>query len=317
MNSSACLDHPFVSVIVCTLGNRPSLWNCLRSLQGQQCSNFEVLLALNGPPDAEFAQAIKPYAVRLINEPRRGVSKARNRAVPQAKGEILAFADDDVVARADWLHELLKGFEDPRVQCVTGLIAPAGPVPHSLEKAARYFAGSRAQSAWVLGNTEADWLQQAIGEPIGFGCNMAFRKSFLDQYSLFPEDLGAGSVIGGGDEFWMFIQVLKRGFRIYHTPSAVVTHLYEPDEGRQKQRMMQIYSGTVAFAMKLFAEERSLRGNALRWLYAGLKRRLRQVISRRSVSSEPQELLTSLDKLRAYLRGPFVYWRRRAGASSR
>jgi hypothetical protein len=145
---------------------------------------------------------------------------------------------------------------------------------------------------------------------------MAFRKSFLEGCGLFPEDLGAGSTIGGGDEFWMFVQVLKRGFRIYHNPSAVITHVYEAEQSQQKERMRQIYSGTVAFAMKLFLEENSLRGNTVRWLLAGTKRRFRQVISRQSISSEPQELLTALEKLCAYLRGPWVYWNSRQAARS-
>jgi GT2 family glycosyltransferase len=313
-NTLSCEAHPSVSIIVCTLGNRPTLWGCLRSIIAQECHRFETIVVLNGPPDEGFAQAAAPYPLRLLNEPRRGVCAARNRAIPEARGEILVFADDDIIARRDWLHELLKGFEDPDVACVTGLVVPEGPVPHSAEKTARYFDGKQAQSAWTLSNAESGWLRKALGGPMGFGCNMAFRRTFLEKFALFPEDLGAGSMIGASDEFWMFVQVLKHGFRICHNPLAVVTHVFDAETGPQKQRMMQSYAGSVAFLLKLLAEEKSLRGNAVRWVLAGLRRRLRRVISRRSIASEPQELLTGPEKLRAYLRGPGVYWKSRRAA---
>jgi len=49
-------------------------------------------------------------------------------------------------------------------------------------------------------------------------------QKFLETYSLFPLDLGAGSLIGGGDEFYMYLQVVKHGFRIRHVPEASVHH---------------------------------------------------------------------------------------------
>jgi glycosyltransferase involved in cell wall biosynthesis len=305
---SECDAHLAVSIIVCTLGNRPSLWNCLRSLQSQGCRHSETLVVLNGQPNEELARFLESYAFRVINEPRHGVCIARNRAIPQARGEILAFVDDDVIASPGWLHELLKGFANPAVACVTGLVVPGGSVPHSEERTNRYYASLRAQSTWVLSSTEDDWLQKAVGEPAGFGCNMAFRKNFLEEHGPFPEDLGAGSQIGGGDEVYMFLQVLKHRLLIYHSPSAVVTHVFASDIV-QKKRMMQAYSGTVAFAIKLFVEEKNLRRKITAWLFAGLLRRLLRIISRRSIASEPQELLTTSEKFFAYLRGPLVYWR--------
>jgi cellulose synthase/poly-beta-1,6-N-acetylglucosamine synthase-like glycosyltransferase len=308
-NGSSCPTHPSVSIIVCTLGNRSTLWGCLRSLLAQECHHFETLVVLNGQPDADLAQAVAGTPLRLLNEPRRGVCGARNRAIPDARGEILAFVDDDVIAHPDWLHELLKGFEDPSVACVTGRVVLEGLPPHPDDRARRYFTSERALSTWTVSNAETDWFQKALGEPVGFGCNMAFRRSFLEKNGLFPLDLGAGSIIGGGDESYMFLRVLKHGFRIYHNPSAVVTHLFDGDSSRQKKRMMQLYACSVAFALKLLVEEKGLRWDTAGWLFTGLIRRLRRVISRRSVSSEPQELLSSLEKMSAYLRGPFVYWK--------
>jgi cellulose synthase/poly-beta-1,6-N-acetylglucosamine synthase-like glycosyltransferase len=256
------------------------------------------------------------FPIRLLNEPRRGVCIARNRAIPLSKGKILAFVDDDVVAHSNWLHELLKGFSDPTVGCVTGRVVPEGPVPLPEERIARYYSSERAMSFWSLTASDPNSYARVLGDPAGFGCNMAFRRDFLESCAMFPEDLGAGSPIGG-DEFYMFVQVLRHGYRLQYTPSAVVTHYFEKDIANQKQRTMQLYAGSSAFATKLLIEEKGIRMALLKWGLAAACRRLNRFRARKKFSSEPQELLSSTEKMAAYFRGPWVYWKsRRAKESS-
>lgn len=300
--------------MVCTRGDRSrwaGLGHCLESLLAQNCAHCEILLVLNRTMDDAFRRAMAKYPVRLLSEPRPGVCAARNHAIPHAKGEILAFVDDDVTAHTNWLHELLEGFKDPLVACVTGRVVPEGPVPYSEEKIARYYAGERALSFWSLDASDPDGYVKALGDPVGFGCNMAFRKKFLETFALFPEDLGAGSLIGGGDEFYMFVQVLKHGFRIHHNASAVVTHYSEDKGANQKHRISQLYAGSSAFALKLFIEERGIRLATIHWVLSGLRRRLHRIRVRKKLSSEPQELLSTTEKIVAYLRGPWIYWKSR------
>jgi GT2 family glycosyltransferase len=312
-SASGCAARPAVSVIVCTLGHRSIVWSCLRSLLAQNCQPCETILVHNGEFDESLARQAANFGVRLIQEPRRGVCAARNRAIPVARGEILVFVDDDVVAEPDWLHELLEGFTDPSVACSTGRVILKGRIPHPEDRAHRYFLSDRALTNWTISKAQTGWFQIALGEPVGFGCNMAFRRSFFEKNGLFPLDLGAGSMIGAGDESYMFLQVLKGGFGIYHSSSAVVTHLYSEDASDLERRMKQLYAGSVAFALKLLVEEKGLRWHTAGWLFTGLMRRFRRIISRRSVFSEPQEVLTSAEKLRAYFRGPVVYWKSRRG----
>jgi cellulose synthase/poly-beta-1,6-N-acetylglucosamine synthase-like glycosyltransferase len=315
-NDSQCRLHPFISIIVCTNGVRPTLNRCIELLAAQECQRFEIILVLNGPKNETFARDFAHFPVLLLNEPRRGVSNARNHAIPHAKGEILAFLDDDVVTEPNWLHELAKGFEDPAVACVTGRVIPAGRLYLASERAGRYYASERALTTWSLDASDPNWYQYILGEPVGFGCNMAFRKNFLENYSLFPRDLGAGSLIGGCDEFYMFVQVLKRGLRIRHVPTAAVTHVFEADISKQKVRDAQLYAGGVAFALKLLTEEKTLRWATLKWLLAGFRRRVHLILAQKTISSEPQELLSPREKLRAYLRGLGVFWKWRRNKDS-
>ncbi len=306
-------EHPFVSIILCTRGLRPTLIPCLDRLvaQGQTYGDDEIIVVLNGPEDPTFTRALSHFPVRLLNEPKPGVSAARNYALPRARGDILVFVDDDILVDSSWLEELIKGFADPRVACVTGRVIPAGPLSITAERADRYYASERALSSWTLDTSDPDWYQYIVGEPVGFGCNMAFRRNFLEAYSMFPLDLGAGSLIGGGDEFYMYLQVVKHGFRIRHVPAAAVTHFFESSNDKSKARNIQLYSGTVAFALKMFLEEKALRVATFKWLVSALKRRLRRVWARKAISSEPQELLSPFEKFTAYLQGVGVYWKSR------
>ncbi len=289
------------------------LTHCLECLaaQAQNYPDYEIIVVLNAPEDGAFAEVVSRFPVRLLNEPRRGVSNARNHAVARAKGDILVFVDDDVLTDSNWLEEIVKCFADPKVACVTGRVIPAGPVSLATEKVARYYGSERALSAWSLDASNPNWYQYILGEPVGFGCNMAFRKAFLENYALFPPDLGAGSLIGGGDEFYMYVQVLKHGFRIRHNPAAAVTHFFEDDVEKQRVRNAQLYAGSVAFALKLFLEEKTLRRATAKWLFSALKRRVRRIWNQKAIASEPQELLSPGEKLYAYLRGLGVFWKSR------
>jgi len=311
--SALAAERPSVSIILCTTGLRPMLMACLERLtaEAQDYPGCEIIVALNGPEDAALTEAVSRFPVRLLHEPRRGVSIARNYAVHRAKGDILVFVDDDVLPADNWLDEILKGFSDPNVACVTGRVIPAGSLSLSAERAERYYSSGRALSEWSLDASSPHWYQYILGEPVGFGCNMAFRKSFLESCSLFPADLGAGSLIGGGDEFYMYIQVVKNGYRLRHAPAAAVTHYFGDDPGKQKARNTQLYAGTVAFALKLLMEERMLRLETAKWLLSALRRRLWRMWNLKGLASEPQELLTPREKVAAYMRGVGVYWRSR------
>lgn len=294
------------------------LLQCLEGLtnQARQYLNCEIIVVLNGPEDPGITEAVSQFPVRLLKEPLRGVSIARNYAIPRSEGDILVFVDDDVLIGTGWLEEIVKGFQDPNVYCVTGRVIPTGPLTLTAERSGRYYTSERALSDWTLDTSNPDWYQYILGEPVGFGCNMAFRKNFLENFSSFPPDLGAGSLIGGGDEFYMYLQVLKHGFRIRHNPAAAVTHVFDDNIGNQKARNAQLYAGSVAFALKLFLEEKSLRMATARWLFSALKRRARHIWKRKAIASEPQELLSPGEKICAYLRGLGVYWTARRATNS-
>jgi len=294
-----CTSHLPASVVVSTLGPSPSLIRCLESLQRQKCEATEILVVVSHEDDVESLRSLEPFSIRLLCEKRPGLGVARNRGIRHARGDFVVFIDDDARADPDWLHEMISPFSDTRVACVTGSVTPcwANYEPSEAEKS--YYLNDRARSSWVLDPSDAQWFSKAFGKGVGYGCNLAFRKNFLLNYKRFPEEMGVGSAIGGTEEFYMFVQVLKLGFRIAHNPNARVTHFFEKDRQSQKLHLRALYTASVAFTLKLMLEEPGLRWSLLKQVARAVRRRL----SDKDGPGPEHPLLSPLERFAAYLQG--------------
>ena len=310
------LLDPFVSVIICTIGTRQSLEPCLQSVLSQSYPNFEVLVVLNGDSAKALIPSLKRYPIRLLYESHLGVCRARNQAIQQASGNVLCFIDDDAVAHPQWLREIVKGFGDQSVACAVGRVVPDGPTYFPSEDT-RFYFGDRAVSAWTIG-PEGNWYQAVLsGNVIGFGCNMAFRGDFFQNCTLFPEDLGAGSLVGAGDENYMYVQVLKNGFRIFHNPEAVVTHYFDRDPVKRKGRVKQLYAANVACRLKLLVEDKGHRWDSLQKLMMGFLKFLRPRSLETQNTAALQKVLSKKEQFCAYVKGIFLFFQARRGAQDK
>jgi len=102
---------PVWSVVIPTRNRVDRLRNCLRALAAQNYprEQFEVIVVDDGgdreiePLEPEF---LKQLQIRLVRQPQTGPAVARNRGASLARGEFLAFTDDDCTPIPDWLSEL-------------------------------------------------------------------------------------------------------------------------------------------------------------------------------------------------------------------
>jgi predicted glycoside hydrolase/deacetylase ChbG (UPF0249 family) len=106
---------PHISVCVCTYKRPAPLLRLLEEMSQQQTQGLftcSVLIVDNDPAGsaasavAEFA-ACSSMQVRYIQEPTRGIARARNKVVSEAEGDYLAFIDDDEFPARDWLVNAL------------------------------------------------------------------------------------------------------------------------------------------------------------------------------------------------------------------
>ncbi len=124
-----------ISVIIPTFNRSASLDALLGDLRNQSTSAaFEILVVDNGSVD-DTREVVARHAacdarIRYLHERRRGASNARNAGVSMATAPILAFLDDDVRPRHDWVESVARAFvEHPEVDCVGGRVEPRWPCP--------------------------------------------------------------------------------------------------------------------------------------------------------------------------------------------
>jgi len=99
---------PQVSVIMPCLNSAHHIQRSLDSVLAQTLGDFEVLVVDNGSTDAtlDIVAAIADARIRVLNQPERGVSRARNLGLEEARAPLIAFLDSDDTWNADFLEKL-------------------------------------------------------------------------------------------------------------------------------------------------------------------------------------------------------------------
>lgn len=229
--SAAAGPPPPTSVVVATRERAGRLARALDSLLAQDHPSFEIVLVDNAPVTDETRELVeRKYGerVRYVCEPAPGLATAHNAGLAAARGEVIAFTDDDVVADPRWLTELTTPFAtDPGLGCATGLILPA-----RLRTPAQVLLESHGGFAKGFTPTTYDPEDPPRDEPLfpftagrfGSGANMAFRAEVLRGVGGFDPATGAGTPARGGDDLYGFVRVLAQGHRLHYTPGALVWH---------------------------------------------------------------------------------------------
>jgi hypothetical protein len=224
-----------VSVATCaySMDRWDDLVAAVDSVRGQTLSPLETILVIDHN-DHLLDRARKEFSdVRVEPNVRsRGASGARNTAGALARGEIVAFLDDDARASETWLEELIEPFQDPEVAGVGGKALPLWP-----DRRPRWFP---EEFDWVVGCSYR-------GLPIAptvvrnlIGTNMSVRRDVMVAVGGFRE--GFGNISGGGPsdrpaprmstgeetEFCIRVQRLRPEMKWFYTPSALVFHRVPP-----------------------------------------------------------------------------------------
>lgn len=121
------VDLPEVSVVVLNYNGTEYLEECFRSLEALDypSDKLELMMVDNGSTDGsvDYVRAAFPRVLVLQNKRNLGFAKANNQGAQRAKGEYVAFLNNDARADANWLKELVKGMlKDEEIACVGGKI---------------------------------------------------------------------------------------------------------------------------------------------------------------------------------------------------
>lgn len=228
---------PSITVIVCTRDRSSLLRGAIVAILRLDYPNFDVIIVDNGASTAETRDMVRDEfsdpRLALISEPAPGLSKARNAGLRRARGDIVAFTDDDVVVDEFWLRGIAAGFEQaPNVACVTGLV-PAG----ELRSPAQGYFDERvswskivAPKVFSMADPPADLptFPFCVGA-FGTGANFALDRRTALALGAFDPALGVGTRTCGGEDIDMFTRVILGGHALVVQPSAIVWHRHRAD----------------------------------------------------------------------------------------
>ena len=176
-----------------------------------------------------------------ISEPRTGLSYARNRGIDEARGDVVAFLDDDIFVSEDWLVAMLKCFERTGAAAVGGRVETCWegePDPAVRACESRLFTldlGDRdfpVRGRWLPGGGNAAFRRSVLagGQSsshrfLPAGCNAAFRRSVFAGGLRFATELGRiGKVLLSGEDTELFLRLRQRSLAVWYCGGGLLRH---------------------------------------------------------------------------------------------
>lgn len=236
-------SSPRISLILCTRNRAASLDACLATVRAAVEAfegAAEVIVVDNGSSDATpetlarwSAQAAFPLTV--LTEPKAGVSRAKNRGIAAASGEILAFTDDDCRLAADYFTRLSASYVGVDGPCLIG---------------GRVELGDPEDLPFTIKPDLDPQVYEPTIHPGGFahGCNLSLSRSALDIIGGFDVRLGPGAPLGAAEDTDMVFRAYAAGVRVSYDPSFAVWHHHgrrDLDEIRDLHRAYNIGNGAI------------------------------------------------------------------------
>ncbi|MEW6747495.1 MAG: glycosyltransferase [Planctomycetota bacterium] len=237
-----------LTVVICTVDRCPSLVATLASLRTQSTtSSWEVLVVDNGSCDGTRAAIHAtardfPVPLRFAEEPHRGLSHARNRALLEARGDAVLFLDDDVVCLPGLLAAHLEGLGRSGVIGTGGRIRPVLPavVPEWFREHLPHEIGGPT-ARYDFGDDVLE-VGAHTARPPPFGANMTVRRDQALEGGGFRTDLGWGERFVPGEESELYSRLARNGGRLLYLPQAIVEH-HIPSHKVSRQYFVRWYRG--------------------------------------------------------------------------
>ncbi len=210
--------HPLVSIVIACPSPSWMLDECVGAICAQTYTNWECIIL----PDADSSITLPTACAgsfRVIPTGKVRPAEKRNRGIQEARGEIVAFIDDDAYPDANWLEYAVRYFTEPDIGAVGGPgITPPG------DKSLARIGGRVYDNILVSGNYRYRYKAGGVRKDVEDypSCNLFVRKDLLDRIGGYRTDFWPG------EDTLLCKDIIDNWKRIIYDPWIVVYHHRRP-----------------------------------------------------------------------------------------
>jgi glycosyltransferase involved in cell wall biosynthesis/peptidoglycan/xylan/chitin deacetylase (PgdA/CDA1 family) len=264
-------DAPRFSVVVPTFQRRELVLECVHSLARQRFEQpWEIVVVVDGSTDgtAEALGRLRlKVSLKIVEQPNRGLSAARNAGAAVAGGELVLFLDDDMEADPEMLAEHDRSHRE-------GADAVMGDMPMHPDSPPTLIADA------VRGWAEERSARLKVGDgKLRFhdllGGQLSVRRQVVEELGGFDREFTARGAFGGEDIDFGY-RLLRSGSRLVFNPAAISRQKYVVTPANYLRQWRDAGRASVALARR-YPERRAQVQESLaahwglrRWLWRPL-----------------------------------------------
>lgn len=249
--------YPTFSIVINTLNRAAFLQRTLESFQWIKYPGAFEVIVVNGPSTDNSDEVIASWSsqIRAGKCDVANLSVSRNIGICMARGDIVAFLDDDAIPEPEWLTQMAQAYADPMVGAVGGRVYDHTGYAFQYEYCVvNRFAGID----FPLSAPAPHFSFPKSGQiPHLLGCNSSFRRSALLEIGGFDEEFEYFL-----DETDVCVRIVDAGYIIAQLHNAYVHHKCAPSNVRSNTKVLRhrypIVKNKVYFSLKHGREFHSL-----------------------------------------------------------
>jgi succinoglycan biosynthesis protein ExoM len=216
------MEYKHISVCICTFKRPDFLRRLLNELVHQRTDglfSYSVVIVDNDHSKSaqqitESFQEASSLDVLYCLEPEQNIALARNRAVENARGDFIAFIDDDEFPSQSWLFDLFRAYIDFKADGILGPVVP-------------YYETKPPQ--WIIRGKFHERPSHKTGTILPWtltrtGNVLLRRKIFDDKNNMFSKEFGSG-----GEDRDFFRRMIDQGSRFVWCAEALVFEVVPPE----------------------------------------------------------------------------------------
>jgi len=209
------------SVIVPAYNALNTIGSCLKALTKQSIEKeaYEVIVVDDGSTD-RTSEIVRQFQIKYFWQPNQGPATARNKGAQEAKGEIILFTDADCVPENNWIEEMVKPFNDPKVMAVKGAYKT-----NQKSLTARF--------AQIEFEERFEMLRKAESIDMVDTYSAGYRKSIFLSLGGFDPSFR----VANNEDTELSYKMSQAGYKMVFNPDAIVYHLKHPDSINKYARL--------------------------------------------------------------------------------